>query len=457
MSDSAAADGYDLIVIGAGTGANGVARTCARAGQKVAIVDCLPYGGTCALRGCDPKKMLVGVTESLDWATRVSDRGLRTGPLGIDWPELIAFKRTFTEPTPARLEKGFQKAGIETLHGTASFLGPRELQVGDRRLSARHTHVATGARPATLGVSGEDLVTSSTGFLELSELPPRVAFIGGGFISFEFAHVARRAGATEVTILHRGARPLVRFDPDLVDLQVARTRELGVDVRLQSCVVAVDQQRNNLRVTWEHPAGTSELECDLVVHGAGRVPNLDTLDLDAGGVEAGPMGIRVLSSMRSTSNPAVFAAGDCADTGAPNHTPVSAYEGRIAAKNILAGEDVRHAECPPIPTAVFTLPPVAAVGMLEEEARARGLDIDVHFRKTGSWYSSLRVAERHSAYKVLVERGTGRIVGAHVMGPGAEEQINLFAMAMGAGLTANQVKAVMFAYPSYASDIALMV
>lgn len=457
MPQSPSPDGYDLIVVGAGTGANGVARSCAKNGLKVAIVDRLPYGGTCALRGCDPKKMLVGVTESLDWATRVSDKGLRTGRLGVDWPELMSFKRTFTEPMPRRLEKGFHKLGIETLHGTAMFVGPRELRVGDRTLSARHIHIATGARPATLGIRGEELVTSSTGFLELPELPSRVAFIGGGFISFEFAHVARRAGATEVTILHRGARPLVRFDPDLVDLQVARTRELGIDVRLESCVVEVARQRSDLRVTYEHGAGTSELACDLVVHGAGRIPDLDTLDLEAGGVEAGPWGIKVLSSMRSTSNLAVFAAGDCADTGAAKLTPVSAYEGRIATKNILAGEDARHADYPPVPSVVFTLPPLAAVGLLEEEARSQGHDVDVRFRQTGSWYSSLRVAESHSAYKVLVERGSGRIVGAHVMGPGAEEQINLFAMAMGAGLTANQVKGVMFAYPSYASDIASMV
>jgi glutathione reductase (NADPH) len=454
---SSLADGYDLVVVGAGTGANGVARACAHEGLKVATVDSLPYGGTCALRGCDPKKMLVGVTESLDWAIRVSDKGLRAGPMGIDWPELIAFKRTFTDPMPARLEKEFQEAGIETLHGQATFVGPRELRVGDRALSARHIHIATGARPATLGIPGEELVMSSTGFLELPELPRRVAFIGGGFISFEFAHVARRAGAAEVTILHRGTRPLVRFDPDLVDLQVARTRELGIDVRLESCVLGVDQQSDGLRVTYEHHAGSGELECDLVVHGAGRVPNLEMLDLDAGGVEAGPRGISVLPSMRSASNPAVFAAGDCADTQAPNLTPVASYEGRIATKNILAGADVRQAEYPPIPSAVFTIPPIAAVGLLEEEARAQGLDVDARFRQTGTWYSSLRVAEPHSAFKVLVEHETGRIVGAHVMGPGAEEQINLFAMAMGAGLTADQVKGVMFAYPSYASDIASMV
>jgi glutathione reductase (NADPH) len=161
--------------------------------------------------------------------------------------------------------------------------------------------------------------------------------------------------------------------------------------------------------------------------------------------------------MRSISNPAVFAAGDCADTEAPNLTPVSANEARIAAKNLLAGRDDRRVKYPPIPSVVFTLPSVARVGLLEEQARQQGLDFDVNFQKTDHWYSSMRVGERYSAYKVLVEKGTGKILGAHVIGPGAEEQINLFAMAMGAGLSANHLKAVIFAYPSYASDLGSMV
>jgi glutathione reductase (NADPH) len=161
--------------------------------------------------------------------------------------------------------------------------------------------------------------------------------------------------------------------------------------------------------------------------------------------------------MRSVSNPAVFAAGDCADTGAPKLTPVSANEARVAFKNLLAGEDAREVEYPPIPSVVFTVPPVAAVGLLEAEAREAGIDLTVQHRTMEGWYSSLRVGESHAAYKVLVEKRTGRIVGAHVMGPGAEEQINLFAMAMSVGMTTSQLKGVVFAYPSFASDLASMV
>jgi glutathione reductase (NADPH) len=448
---------FDLVIIGAGTGAVGVARPCAKAGWKVAIVDCLPYGGTCMLRGCDPKKMLVAVTEAIDWSIRMSDNGLRDHSMSIDWARMIAFKRTFTDVMPKRLEDGLEKMGIVPVHGTARFTEPGVVQVGEREIRAKHFHIATGARPVTLDIPGEEFLTTSTEFLELESIPSRVAFVGGGFIAFEFAHIARRAGASAVTILQRANRPLLNFDPDLVDLQLERTRELGIDVRCESCVEAIVKDGDELSIEIATPQGSETMVCDLVVHGAGRVPNLDMLNLETAGVDVGPRGIRVNEYLRSISNPAVFSVGDCADTGAPNLTPVSANEARIAAKNLLAGEDIRRMEYPPIPSVVFTLPPVARVGLLEDEARQQGIEFEVNFQKTGGWYSSMRVGERFTAYKVLVEKGTGRIVGAHLIGPGAEEQINLFAMAMGAGLTGNQLKGVIFAYPSYASDLGSMV
>ena len=450
-------ESFDLVVIGAGTGANSVARACGGAGWKVAIVDSLPYGGTCALRGCDPKKMLVGATEALDWTRRMEGRGVRASDLEIDWTNLMAFKRTFTDVMPGRVEGGLEKAGVVTLHGTARFLSPNVVRVGDRELHARYIHIATGARPATLGIPGEDLLITSTQFLDLESLPERIAFVGGGFISFEFAHIARRAGASEVTILHRGERPLPAFDPDLVDLLVERTRELGIVVRFPACVDEVASRASELSVTVSTPEGPDSLPCDAVVHGAGRVPNLDALHLELANVDYGPRGVKVSTFMRSVSNPAVFSAGDCADTPVPNLTPVSAYEARIAFKNLLAERDERQVSYPAIPSMVFTLPPVGRVGLLEEEARQRGIEVDVHFQKTGGWYSSVRVAEPHSAYKVLVDKSTGLVVGAHLMGPGAEEQLNLLTLAMNAGLSANQIKAVIFAYPSYASDLGSMV
>ncbi len=450
-------ENYDLIIIGAGTGGTGVARPAAKAGWKVAIIDSEPYGGTCMLRGCDPKKMLIAVTEGVDMANRMRGKGLAGAGLSVNWPEMMAFKRTFTGVMPDKLEKGLSHMGIEVLHGTASFNDEGILELGKRKLQAKHYHIATGARPATLGIPGEELVTTSTDFLERESTPKRIVFIGGGFIAFEFAHISQRAGAAEVTILQRGKHALVNFDPDLVDMQVARTKALGIAVHCEAVVTAVAKENDGYKVTYNTPDGIQEVSCDHVVHAAGRVPNIDTLNLQAIGVETGKRGIKVNEYMRSTSNPNVFAVGDCAATGAPNLTPVSANEARIAAKNLLAGKDDRAIKYPPIPSVVFTLPPVARVGLLEAEAQEKGLKFTTKYMKTSGWYSSMRVGEEFSGFKTLIEKGTGKILGAHLIGPGAEEQINIIAMAMGQGMTANQLKGVIFAYPSYASDIGYMV
>ncbi|MBD83325.1 MAG: hypothetical protein CMH87_08570 [Oceanibulbus sp.] len=445
---------YDLIVIGGGTAGNGVARMAADAGWSVASIDSEPHGGTCALRGCDPKKMLVAVTEGVEWAENMEGKGLEAQP-SVNWPDMIAFKRSFTEAMPPRIEAGLEKAGIDVLHGLARFTGPNTIELNGETLTAKHFHIATGARPMTLNIPGEEHLTTSTEFLELPERPNRIAFVGGGFIAMEFAHIVKRAGAREVTVLEMMDRPLGPFDPDLVAMLVEATEELGVDLRTKAKVAKIEKQGDEFTVTVETPDGTETITCDLVVHGTGRVPNINRLNLEAAGVEYSRRGIKVSDAMRTT-NPAIFAAGDCAASG-PKLTPVSAFEGRVAGKNLLAGEDERTVDYPPIPSVVFTLPMVATVGLSEAVAREQGLKFDTHFEKTGDWYSSLRVGAKHTGFKVLVEEGSGQILGAHLIGPGSEEQINLFAMAMGAGQTANQIKAMIFAYPSYASDIGSMV
>ena len=445
---------FDLIVIGAGTGGNGVARMAAAEGWNVASVDCLPYGGTCALRGCDPKKMLVAVTEAIDWADNLKGKGVEA-QTSVNWPEMIAFKRTFTDVMPPRIEAGLNKAGVTTLHGDARFTAPDSIEINGETLRARHFHIATGARPMTLNIPGEELLITSTDFLNLPERPERIAFVGGGFIAMEFAHIAARAGASEVTVLEMMKRPLGNFDPDMVDLLVEATDKMGISLQTEAKVLKIERSGKAFLVTFETPAGTKQVSCDVVVHGTGRVPNIEQLNLAAAGVEFGRRGIKVSAYMRTT-NPNIFAAGDCADSG-PNLTPVSANEGRIAGKNLIAGKDARAVAYPPIPSVVFTLPQLATVGLSEAEATEKGLDFDVHFEKTANWYSSMRVGAKRTAFKVLVEQETGLILGAHLIGPGAEEQINLFAMAMGAGLTANKIKAMIFAYPSFASDIGSMV
>jgi glutathione reductase (NADPH) len=444
---------FDLIVIGSGSAAGGVASRCRSAGWTVAMIDKQPFGGTCALRGCDPKKVLVGAAAAVDAVRGLTGKGVRPGELSIDWAELMAFKRTFTDPYSAKREAGLVREGIERFHGSARFVGPSRVAVGEAVLDAsRAVVIAAGARPADLAIAGREHLLTSDQFLELPALPSSLAFVGGGFISFEFAHVAARAGA-RVTILHRGARPLEGFDPDLVARLVTRTRALGIDVRLGTEVRGIEAVGPRFRVAVsEGPP----VEADSVFHGAGRVPDIDGLDLDVAGVRVTRHGVEVNEFLQSVSNPKVYAAGDCAATKGPPLTPVAGYEGRIVAANLLDGHRTT-AEYAAIPSVAFTVPPLASVGLREDEARAQGLRVAVHHQDTAGWYSSRRLGEEASAFKVIVEEGTGRILGAHLLGPHADETINLFALAMRAGVTADAFKTMIMAYPTNGSDTAYMV
>ncbi len=448
-------DHFDLIVIGTGTAASTVAHECRSAGWETAIVDSRPFGGTCALRGCDPKKVLVGAADVLDWVRRMNQRGVLRDSSRIDWTELMRFKRTFTDPVPKTSEQSLAKAGIKTFHGRARFTHRATIAVGNDVLEARHIVVATGAMPRKLGIPGEDFVTTSEQFLDLDKLPKRIVFIGGGYISFEFAHVAARAGA-EVTILHRGKRPLEGFDPDLVNLLVVRTKRLGARVEVDAEVGAIEKSDETLAVHCSTASKYKRCETDLVIHGAGRVPEIGDLNLVAAGVQTEQHGVRVNEYLQSVSNPAVYAAGDAAASGLPPLTPVAAYEGRIVASNLLKGNH-RKIEPIPVPTVVFTIPPLGAVGLSEQAARQKGLRFRVKKEDTSAWYSSRRVSEECSGFKVMVEEETDRILGAHLLGPHADEVINLFALAMQTETPAGKLKHAIFGYPTVGSDVKYMV
>ncbi len=248
---------FDLLVLGTGAAGSSAAHRCRKAGWNVAVVDDQPYGGTCALRGCDPKKVFVGAVEFVDWQRRMAANGV-VGESRIDWPALMRFKRSFTDPVPARDEAGFQDAGIATYHGRARFSSESQLVVESEVLETKHVLIATGARPTPLRIPGEEYVRTSTDFLELDELPERIAFIGAGYVSFEFAHVAQRAGSSSI-ILGRGA-PLKRFDADVAASLVDHTRSIGIDVRVGTTVTAVetDSDRAAARERRAHgSAGTS--------------------------------------------------------------------------------------------------------------------------------------------------------------------------------------------------------
>ncbi len=459
------ANTFDLIVIGTGVAASTVAWKCRSAGWSVAVIDSRPYGGTCALRGCDPKKVLVGAAEVIDLNRRMESKGIANpDEVKIHWHDLMRFKRSFTEPVPKEREEQFSKAGIVAYHGRARFIGERTLKLDDTRtLNGSHILLATGAQPAKLNIPGEENMTKSDQFLELNELPSKIVFVGGGYISFEFAHIAARAGAN-VTILHRGPRPLNNFDPYLLDILLQKTRELGVRVHLETMVESVEsiKTNNNDKIRFVvHAINTAKNEkyttdADMIVHGAGRVPEIDDLDLGAAGVQhEKTRGVKVNEYLQSVSNPAVYAAGDAAASGGLPLTPVATYEGEIVATNLLEGNHVKP-NYEGVPSVVFSIPPLASVGLQEEAATKQGLHFRINKASTAAWYSSRRVGENYSGFKVLIEEDTDRILGAHILGPHAEEVINIFAIAIRLGLKAEDIKQSIFSYPTNSSDISYM-
>jgi glutathione reductase (NADPH) len=444
---------YDLIVIGSGTAAQVAVGRIRAAGWSVAVIDHRPFGGTCALRGCDPKKMLVSGEEAIDAAARMAGHGVE-GALAIDWPGLMTFKRSFTDPIPAKQEARHAELGVDAFHGTARFLGPDRVTVDGDTLQARHILIATGGRPVPLGIPGEDLVVTSDAFMELERLPRRIVLIGGGYVAAEFSHLAARAGA-EVTILQRSARLLPHFDPDLVGWLMPRFHELGIAMETGATVTRIERTDDGLRVhASRRDAPDLSVTADLVVHAAGRGPDLDALDLAAGDVAARDGRLQLNEHLQSVSNPRVYAAGDAAGMGPPL-TPVSSHDAKVVAANLLEGPSHRP-DYRGVPSVAFTVPAIASVGLSEDEAHRRGLKFQVNAASTPNWFTARRLAERVYGHKVLIEEATERILGAHLVGTHAEEVINLFGLAIRHGVTAADLRSTMFAYPTGASDVGYM-
>ncbi|MDN5845858.1 MAG: NAD(P)/FAD-dependent oxidoreductase [Candidatus Nitrosocosmicus sp.] len=474
---------YDLIVVGTGTAGSTVASNCRSNGLKVAIIDSLPFGGTCALRGCEPKKILIEAAKTIDANHRHGNKGISDiDKVHVCWRNLINFKRTFTEPFPKQREDSYIKAGIVPIHGKAKFIDMDTIKVEYNKnadetnidiIKGKYILVATGARPINLGIPGTENVITSDQFLDLwsYQLPDNIVFIGGGYISFEFAHIAARSGVKKITIFHRGKQSLEHFDPDLVDQLVQKSKNIGIEVQLETKVERIDKLTSpyssdgagNLVVHYSSVANsltddnsTKTLKADMVVHGAGRVPNLEDLDLKAGGIEQTSRGIKVNEYLQSVSNPIVYAAGDVASSGGAPLTPVASYDGNIVSTNILNGNSIKS-NYVGLPSVVFTIPPLALVGLKEKDAIEQGLQFRTNHNDTSGWYSTRRVGETHSGFKILIEQGSDRILGAHLLGPHAEEVINIFSMAIRLGLTVKDLNdPILYAYPTNTSDVIYM-
>jgi glutathione reductase (NADPH) len=336
------------------------------------------------------------------------------------------------------------------------------LLVGEKLVSAQNILLTIGATSRKIDIPGAEYLTTSDEFLDLKILPEKIIFAGGGYISFEFAHIAARAGV-DVTIVHRGENLLKNFDQDLVSILVEASEKIGIKVITGQELREIKKQDENSN---ESNSIDSELElvtydnkskkevthkCNMVVHGLGRVPDIEGLEAEKGGVKIEHGAIAVDEYLQSVSNPAVYAAGDCILPG-PALTPTASLQANILASNII-NSNKHTVDYTGIASAVFTIPTLAAVGLLEKEVTDKHKVISSDLSE---FYSARRTNLGYSASKVIIEKDTEKIVGAHLIGPGADDVINIFTLAIKAGLTLSQVREAMYAYPANSYDVKYM-
>ncbi len=441
---------YDVVVVGMGTAGQTAAQALSSAGKSVAMVDCGPVGGTCALRGCQPKKYFVVNTQLVAETRALQQHGV-AGQVLTDWPALQTFKREFTDPIPDSVVESFRNDGIDVFVERASFTGPEtlELESSGTVLKASYFIVATGARSRPLSIPGGELAATSDDFLELDSLPDSMVFIGGGYISLEFACIAAIAGS-RVTVLQRGPRILPLFPASLVDPVVEAGQKLGISFVTDAEVSEIVATGTGFSVRTDD---NSSYEAAWVMSAIGRVPDIEKLGLEKIGVETERRGI-VVDEYLQTSAEGVFAIGDCAAT--KQLAPISDMEAQIAAANIVSPRS-RRAERDAIPSVVFTHPQIASVGITPEQAKSENLDVELKTGDGSGWPSSRRLGGAVVRYETVADTSSGQILGAHIVGPYAGEQINLFTLAIRQGLTTREFAEIPWAYPTYCSDAKYMV
>src|SRR5690625_2292087 len=412
---------FEVIVIGTGPAGSAIAESSGEKGLNTAIIDSRGYGGTCPLRGCNPKKVLASATNLIAKNKRMQGKGLRQNST-IDWKDLIAFKRTFTEPVPKAKEKSLQDAGVTTFHGEARFIGENKIKISDQTLIGDKIVIATGAMPTAMPIKGEEHFTYSHDFLELDHLPEKLIFVGGGYVSFELAHIAARAGS-EVHIVQRSEQALKEFNPDLVDQLIKQSETIGIQVHLNTAVQAVEKADNGFTVKAKRDGEMVKLDGDLVVHGAGRVPEIENLHLDVANVQHDKNGIMVNDFLQSVSNPDVYAAGDVDATNGSPLTTVAGLEAEVLTENILKGNR-EQADYTGVPSVVFTAPKLAMAGMSEQQAKASGENIEVHDIDVSGFFTYKHTNEPAAAVKIIIDQDGDQIIGAHLMSDEADELIN---------------------------------
>lgn len=374
--------------------------------------------------------------------------GVHTGRVSLDWAEVIERKDRLLRELQGEKQSSLEGHGIHLLPGNATFLSSRELLVGGQTVQAGKVIVATGSHAARPRVPGTEMAITSDDALEMRELPESVAIIGGGVIAMEFAHIWNAAGV-RVTVLEMGARILSSMDPDVVRELTRICVDRGIEIVTRAQLEKLSREGNRLVVRAMTPEGMRDFKASTVMLATGRVPNVEGINLEAAGVQV-RRGRITTDEYLQTTTPNVYAAGDA--IGGYCLAPVAAHEGRVAARNAVRG-DREKVDYSLVATTVFTLPPVAAVGLSEAQARATGAEVKIAQMPYAGIERAAIEGETDGLAKILVDGQTGRLLGAHLVGADADELIHQVAIAMKGHLTWQEMLEVIHAHPTFSEVI----
>ena len=441
---------YDLFVIGAGSGGVRAARVSAALGARVAIAEERYLGGTCVNVGCIPKKLFVYGAHYGEDFEDAGNFGWRGVALAFDWATLRDNKNREIERLNGVYRTLLEDAGVEVFEARAALADAHTIRVGGRTLGARNILVATGSWPRVPSFPGSDLAITSNEAFHLPEFPRRALVLGGGYIAVEFAGIFAGLGA-ETTLAYRGELLLRGFDEGVRRFVAEEMRGKGVDVRMPSRLVALEQAgRRTLRCRFQDG---DVLEADLVLAATGRTPASGGMGLEAAGVRLADDGAVVVDGEYRTSVPHIFAVGDV--TGRVQLTPVAIAEGMCVARNLF-GSGGRPVYYETVPTAIFCQPNIGTVGPTEEEARRRMRNVQVYESTFRPLKHTVSGRGERSLMKLLVNGDDDRVVAAHMCGADAGEIIQGVAVAINAGATKADFDATIGIHPTAAEEFVTM-
>ncbi|MGH8509291.1 MAG: glutathione-disulfide reductase [Gammaproteobacteria bacterium] len=436
---------FDLFVIGAGSGGVRAARTAADLGVRVAIAEARELGGTCVNLGCVPKKYLVYGSHYRDDLSEAPPYGWSVQRPAFHWSRLIANKDAQLARLRQHYERLLRAAGVVIIQGRARLVDAHTVAVNDARYRARFILIATGSRPIRPDIPGRELTLSSDEVFSLPRFPQRIVIVGGGYIAIEFAGIFNGMGA-HTTLIHRGPLILGGFDDDARGFLAEQMQKKGVVFRFNTEVNALTPIPAGSRVSL---STGEELDADLVMYAIGRVPQVSDLGLDALGIAKTERGAIAVNDEYRSSVPSVYAIGDVIDR--VRLTPVAIAEG-MAVSRCLFG-DARHGvDYDNIPTAVFSQPELATVGLTEASAGARFGQIEVYKTRFTPLKYTLSGRDEQAFLKLIVAACNGRVAGAHLVGPEAAEVIQGMAIALKAGATKAMFDATLGIHPTLAEE-----